>query len=176
VESAEAILPFFDHLGPVFTVARHEFTSKLATLRDAAGRHRTLSDVVRADAARGAVTVKNSCTRNLHRLVAAISFIKILFERLSRSHATHLREAASDAYEAALAPFHTMLIRGAVRAGMLTLPTREHFLASIGETEESAAPRCAEVIASCEAVIVVVDKLLAGIEFPVSDVWFWPSR
>lgn len=175
VESAEAILPFFDHLGPVFSVARHEFTSKLATLREASASYARLSDVVRADAAQQRSTAKNSCTRNLHRIAAAISFIKILFNRLLRSPDALLRDAASEAYEATLAPFHTLFIRGAVRAGMLTLPSREHFMASIGETEESAAPRCEDVIASCSAVIVVVEKLLEGIEFPVSDVWFWPS-
>ncbi|KAI8468514.1 MAG: glycolipid transfer protein [Monoraphidium minutum] len=175
VDSSEAILPFFDHLGPVFSVARHEFDSKLSSLRGAALEHSTLGEIVRADRARGAATAKNSRTRNLHRLAAAIAFVKILFERLMRAPGAPLREAAGEAYEATLAPFHTMLIRGAVRAGMLTLPSREHFLAAIGETEESAAPRCEDVIASCSSVIVVVERLLDGIDFPVSDVWFWPS-
>jgi hypothetical protein len=86
-----------------------------------------------------------------------------------------LHEAASHAYEATLAPFHTALIRGVVRAGMLTLPTRAHFIAVLGETEQTAAPRCGEVVASCSAIAGAVSKLLAGIEFPMSDVWFWPS-
>jgi hypothetical protein len=88
--------------------------------------------------------VKNSATRNLHRLAAAILFVKLLFERLlssaqaaaaeaaaavaadkqdasadgaaaaaaatAEAHIT-LREAASCAYEAALAPFHTTIVK-----------------------------------------------------------------
>jgi len=169
VATSEQILPFFDHLGPVFSVARHEFASKLQTLREAAGAHATLASIVAQDRAAGRATAKNSATRNLHRLVAAITFIKVLFERLARSPDAHLREAASEAYESSLAPFHTGLIRGVVRAGMLTLPSREHFLSALGESEESARPRCGEVVASCSAVVVAVSQLLAGLDFPVSD-------
>jgi hypothetical protein len=181
--------------------------------------------MVAADTAAGRAAVKNSCTRNLHRLMSAIMFIKILFERImsapevrpgalrplagaaaaraarqrlrgrpalgrawplstSAPHAVpeprlrpppppprqaHLRDAASEAYEASLAPFHTGLIRGVVRAGLLTLPSRDTFLAAVGETEASIAPRAEEVVASCSAVVRVVSKLLAGIDFPVSD-------
>jgi hypothetical protein len=169
VSTSETLLPFFDHLGPVFSVARNEFAAKLETLRAAADAHATLASMVRHDRAAGRAAVKNSATRNLHRLMSAIMFIKILFDRLMRSPNVHLREAAGEAYEAALAPFHTGLIRGVVRAGMLTLPSREHFLSLIGETEDTVRPRCEEVVASCSTVVVVVSQLLAGISFPVSD-------
>lgn len=173
-DSAAAILPFFDHLGPVFSVARSEFHGKLGTLREACSRHATLHDLVQQDIAAGRATVKNSCTRNLHRLLSAILFVKILFEQLMESPSAALRDAAGRAYEAALAPFHSAIVRGVVRAGLLTLPSREHFLAAIGETEESAQPRCEEVAASCSEVISVVSRLLVDIDFPASDVWFWP--
>jgi hypothetical protein len=75
--------------------------------------------------------VKNSTTRNLHRLASAIRFIQLLFERLvsgikpaaaaaaaaaQAADAAHvevvtLREAASSAYEEALAPIHTTIVR-----------------------------------------------------------------
>jgi hypothetical protein len=60
----------------VFSVARYEFVSKLATLRAAAERHATLAGVVAADCEAGVATAKNSCTRNMHRLAAAMSFIQ----------------------------------------------------------------------------------------------------
>lgn len=71
--------------------------------------------------------------------------MKILFERLlgsaSASDSHHaakaadvtLREAASAAYESALAPFHTGIVRGVVRAGLLTLPSKEQFIHSVGK-------------------------------------------
>ena len=34
-----------------------------------------------------------------------------------------------------MANIHTFVVRTAVKAGMYTLPTREHFLKSIGETD-----------------------------------------
>jgi hypothetical protein len=66
--------------------------------------------------------VKNSTTRNLHRLTSAIRFIQLLFERLvsaskqegdsaDAAAALTLREAASSAYEEALAPIHTTIVR-----------------------------------------------------------------
>lgn len=66
--------------------------------------------------------VKNSTTRNLHRLASAIRFIQLLFERLvskgkpaqgdsSAADTITLREAASSAYEEALAPIHTVIVR-----------------------------------------------------------------
>jgi hypothetical protein len=73
--------------------------------------------------------IKNSPTRNLHRLAAAILFIKLLFERLLSARAAAeaaaaagkpaagdaggitLREAAIYAYEASLAPIHTAIVK-----------------------------------------------------------------
>eukprot|EP00878_Enallax_costatus_P001071 GHUV01001208.1.p1 GENE.GHUV01001208.1~~GHUV01001208.1.p1 ORF type:complete len:223 (+),score=32.11 GHUV01001208.1:201-869(+) len=186
VECCDTILPFFDHLGPVFHVARGEFQQKLDTLKLQAEQKPYLYDIVEADKRAKKATVKNSCTRNLHRLTAAILFMKILFERLLGSAAAAdsmdsaiaadvtLRDAASAAYEAALAPFHTGIVKGVVRAGLLTLPSKEHFINSIGESEETAAVRAREVIAACQAVHASVIRLFDGIEMPASNVWLWP--
>jgi hypothetical protein len=43
-------------------------------------------------------------------------------------------QAASDAYDATLAPVHTYFVRMAVKTSMYLLPDRATFLASIGET------------------------------------------
>ena len=176
VQCCDTILPFFEHLGPVFHVARGEFQSKLETLKSISGTHSTLEEVVRADKVANKATVKNSPTRNLHRLLSAIMFIKLIFERLMGSSSVTLKEAAGEAYEATLAPYHTGIIRGVVRAGLYTLPSREHFLVSIGETEESAGPRAKEVVASCMTVVERVQRLFLDIRMPASDVWLWPSK
>lgn len=63
-----------------------------------------------------------------------------------------------------------------MRAGMLTLPSKEHFMASIGETEQSAALRAREVVAACQEVHSNVVRLFDGIDMPASNVWMWPSR
>ncbi|KAF6264559.1 hypothetical protein COO60DRAFT_1698177 [Scenedesmus sp. NREL 46B-D3] len=228
VDCCDTILPFFDHLGPVFYVARGEFQQKLESLKTQSLEKPLLVDIVEADRRANRATVKNSATRNLHRLSAAILFVKLLFERLlssaqaaaaeaaaaaaaekgvgagagataagsaadaaaaaavvAESHTT-LREAASCAYETALAPFHTGIVKvgfvfrglqqqgGVVRAGMLTLPSKEHFIASIGESEETAAERARDVVAACEEVHSSVSRLFDGIAMPASSVWLWP--
>lgn len=43
-------------------------------------------------------------------------------------------QAASDAYDATLAPVHTYFVRMAVKTSMYLLPDRATFIASIGET------------------------------------------
>ena len=43
-------------------------------------------------------------------------------------------QAASEAYDATLAPVHTYFVRTAVKASLYLLPDRGTFLQSIGET------------------------------------------
>lgn len=80
--------------------------------------------------------VKNSTTRNLHRLASAIRFIQLLFERLvsaskqggdsaAAAATLTLREAASSAYEEALAPIHTTIVRVRLPELLLRGPRRE---------------------------------------------------
>ena len=57
-----------------------------------------------------------------------------LMQELSRSTAVPLRDAANVAYETALAPIHTKLVKSVVIAGLLALPSRTTFLENINET------------------------------------------
>ena len=80
------------------------------------------------------VTTKNSRARNLHRLGSALTFIMTLMQELSRSTAVQLKDAAHVAYDVALAPIHTKLVKSVVIAGLLALPSRATFLENINET------------------------------------------
>lgn len=82
----------------------------------------------------GTVTVKNSCSRNLHRLLSSISFISSLLQNLESSSSCTLHTAASNAYNGSMAQIHNFFVRTAVKTSMYTLPTRQGFLESIGET------------------------------------------
>jgi len=82
VSVADAILPFFDKMGPVFHVARGEFHGKVQAVRAAGPGHLPLRDLVAADVAAQRATAKGSATRSLHRLGGTLLFIKVLFERL----------------------------------------------------------------------------------------------
>lgn len=52
--------------------------------------------------------------------MSCIIFIKTLIKELARSPNVSLREAAAVAYDTALAPIHTRIIRGIVTAGVIT--------------------------------------------------------
>ena len=62
---------------------------------------------------------------------------------------------------------------------VLALPTREHFLAAIGETDESARANGEAFVAAADAVSASVSRLYAGVEVPKSDFTvkaLWGSR
>jgi hypothetical protein len=49
VRCCDLLLPFFDHMGPVFSVARYEFSHKVESLRQATSSAATLDELVQAD-------------------------------------------------------------------------------------------------------------------------------
>ncbi len=120
------------------------------------------------------MTTKNSCSRNLHRLMTSFDFIRQLLQLLVADGGVTTREAASTAYDATLSEAHTFVVRAGVKAGMLALPSRESFLRSIGETEESAKANAAAFCKLAEQVIAQIDNLYDA-KMPQSDVWIWPS-
>lgn len=171
VAACEILLPVFDQLGTVFYFAKCEFLQKNMSLEHVVDRYPTLRDVVEADKKRGTVTKKNSCARNLHRLKSAIVFIETLVDNLTSNYAATLREAASAAYDVALAPIHTYVVRGAVRAGILSLPSRASFLQGISETEATAREHAAKLIAVADEVVRSIDSLYDE-PMPASTTWF----
>jgi hypothetical protein len=73
---------------------------KTQTLHKAAqGGVTSLRALVQADVAAKRATVKDSCTRNLHRLITAVGFVRGLLENFVASPATTPCNAARQAYE-----------------------------------------------------------------------------
>jgi hypothetical protein len=173
-QCCDKVLPFFSYLGSVFYIAKSEFESKKHSLVGVASTLITLDAVLAADKEADTVTIKNSCSRNLHRLMTSFEFILQLLTLLVSDANMTTREAASTAYDATLAEAHTFVVRAGVKAGLLALPSREHFLHSIGETEESAKQNAVAFCKVAEKVIQQINNLYDG-KMPQSDVWFWPS-
>ncbi|GMH35888.1 hypothetical protein BSKO_03756 [Bryopsis sp. KO-2023] len=166
----EEVLPVFDHLGAVFSFAKLEFAAKNASLEKVAPQLATLEEMVAADKMKGVVTQKGSCARNLHRLLSAIIFIQTLIRELARSPDSTLKDAAAAAYNMALAPIHTRIVRGIVGAGLLTLPTKQTFLARIGETQESAENVAKELIPLVDTLVKSIHALYDE-PMPASNTW-----
>ncbi len=80
-----------------------------------------------------------------------------------------MQDAANYAYEGALAPIHPYAVRTAVWAGMYILPTRQAFLESIGETEDSARELAAQFVAGSPEVEKTILALYDS-DMPASDV------
>lgn len=168
-KACEAIMPVFDRLGPVFAYAKTELIAKRESLEQASSSLPTLNAVVAADKKAGTVTTKNSCSRNLHRLLSSISFISSLLQNMAADNACTLHTAAANAYNGTMAPIHNFFVRTAIKGSMYTLPTRAGFLQSIGETEASAKVHSAKFIPASNQVVQKAEALFAGTSMPKSD-------
>jgi subtilase family serine protease len=115
----------------------------------------------------GTITIKNSPGRNLHRLLNTLAFISQIFKGLAANKS--LKDAVSDAYDETLGKLHAWVVRTGIKAGMIGLPSREHFLKSIGETEESARIHGDGFIEAADAIVESINSLYSGIEMPKSD-------
>lgn len=165
------ILPVFDHLGVFFHFAKAEMGGKVTNLDASKGQMATLDDVVGQCRADGTLTVKNSPARNLHRLVSAVDFIRVLLEDLSAEPPVTLHTACSSAYQKTLAGIHTFVVRTAVYAGMYTLPSRANFLASIGESDVGPHSKvnAQAFVSVAEKVTRRITSLYGNSKMPRSD-------
>lgn len=168
-EACQAILPVFDNLGKVFAFPRKDMQQKQESLEKVAPQLSTLSAVIAADKKAGTVTVKGSPSRNLHRLLASISFIAMLLQNLGADPKCTLHKAAANAYSGSMAHMHNFVVRTAVKASMYTLPTREYFLSSIGETESSAKAHASVFVPQAKALIARIERMFGGVSMPRSD-------
>ncbi|KAK9836698.1 hypothetical protein WJX74_006361 [Apatococcus lobatus] len=173
VDAIAKTFPFFDHLGTVFHFAKNEMEQKRETLVSAISTCPTLDDVVAKDKKDKTTTVKNSCTRNLHRLLYAVSFISELLSQLTKSANANMQTAAFEAYGQTLSNIHPFLVRMGVKASIYMLPTRETFMKSIGETEESTKKQAAELAPVAKKLVVKVESLFTGISMPKAEGSNW---
>jgi len=164
----DQVVRVFDYLGTVLHFAKSDMLTKNESLKAVQGKHKLLIDVVQADKAAGCATVKDSCARNLHRLVCVVTFMRVLLEKLAEGEGVSVKDAATAAYEASLAPIHTYVVRTAVWAGMYVLPSRASFMEQIGETEASARDMALRFLACSKEVERAVHHLFAGIDMPAS--------
>ena len=167
VEACAKVTPIFDHIGTVFVFAKHEFETKRNTVAAQAEEKPVLNDIVEAGKADKTITVKNSPGRNLHRLLNTLAFISAIFKGLNNGKS--LKDAVSTAYDETLGLLHAWVVRTGIKAGMLGLPTREHFFKSIGETEESAKKHGDGFIEAADRIVEAIETLYTGVQMPKSD-------
>ena len=167
-ELMQTVMEVFDLLGPVLYFAKSELATKCESLKKRAETHGTLRELVQADKDSGTVTTKNSPARNLHRLNSVLTFMRILLDKLCKDQTTTPKDAATIAYQEALAPIHPYIVQTAVWAGMYALPTRDGFLQSIKETEESAKASATLFVGGAPKVEGIILAMYDG-AMPASD-------
>lgn len=136
--ACERLFPLFEYLGPVFGFAAEDFKHKTKDVAVAAEEFPTVDLIVQYGLDTGTMRKKNGKTRNLQGLKNGCRFVHILFCKMLGSPELKLSAAALEAYKVALEPYHILPVKLAVKAGICTLPSRESFLARLGETETSA--------------------------------------
>ena len=75
----------------------------------------------------------------------------------------------SDAYDATLGQIHTWVVRAGIKTGMLGLPSRETFFASIGETDDTARGHADGFTTAADGIVAAIEKLYEGVDIPRSD-------
>lgn len=92
---------------------------------------------------------------------------------MSASYHNHtLPNRVTDSYDKTLALMHTWVVRAGIKAGMIALPSREDFLLSIGETEQSARQHVDPFVRAAEHIQRVAEVLYQGVTMPRSDFSF----
>mmetsp|Transcript_19975 Transcript_19975/g.35938 ORF Transcript_19975/g.35938 Transcript_19975/m.35938 type:complete len:211 (+) Transcript_19975:130-762(+) len=172
----DSIIDIFDHLGIMLSFAKHEMSHKNNSLKKASGQFKTLIEIVEEDKRTGNIVVKNSSGRNLHRLILVVSFIRKTFIYLLESPDTLLKSAVYKSYGETLGTIHTYPVRTAVWAGLFSLPYRETFINSIGETPDSAKDAAQRFVVLCEPVVARISSLFDETQIPTSDLMIIPKQ
>uniref|UniRef100_A0A7S1XFN3 Glycolipid transfer protein domain-containing protein n=1 Tax=Compsopogon caeruleus TaxID=31354 RepID=A0A7S1XFN3_9RHOD len=133
----------FDHLGGGFVFVRRDILEKTSILKTHflanPEENASLQDVVERELRSETADVKSdppSAARTLLRMMWAAKFIYLLMRELEKSYqpgnTSTLRDAVELAYDEALSEHHSWIVRKAVGAAMLLLPSKEVFLAKLG--------------------------------------------
>lgn len=142
-EAMQEVSLLFDSLGAGFIFVRRDINEKTSILRDyflkSPVENASLQDLVLRELTNETAYVKSdppSAARTLLRMMWAVKFLYILMHELAKAYLpgskSTLKDAVELAYDQALSEHHGWVIRKAVAAAMLLLPSKEDFLAKLG--------------------------------------------
>ncbi|CAI5791717.1 ceramide-1-phosphate transfer protein-like isoform X2 [Podarcis lilfordi] len=150
------LIKFMDSLGAAFGLISGETRTKIAILqenqRGPHGAHyRTLQSMVRFELARGLVGFQSlpagrppSGCRTFLRLHRALKWLELFLRKLGTSpEDADPSRMCADAYQEALAPYHSWWVRQAAALAFLAMPSRRelYHILSAGGGEEGKGPR-----------------------------------
>jgi len=148
-----ALTPFgrAESLGTAFIPARVDVNGnieRLAARASAPGAGPNLFALIEAEVADGTAGGSSSCTKGLLWLKRFLEFTLRLVERLAKEPGVELREAASAAYSATLAPYHGYLTTALFTVVMHAVPARASFERALLARAVSTPPSDAGALAA----------------------------
>ena len=78
-----------------------------------------------------------SGARSMLRMMWFINYLIIMFEEIHSNRTAKISDCSSKAYEEALAPNHSFLVKTGARAAMLACPNRKNILHMVVESDKS---------------------------------------
>jgi hypothetical protein len=78
-----------------------------------------------------------SASRQMLRMMWFINYLILMFEEIGNNRTCKISDCSSKAYEEALAPNHTFLVKTAARAAMMATPNRKNILHMVVEADKT---------------------------------------
>ncbi|KAM9834460.1 ceramide-1-phosphate transfer protein [Syngnathus typhle] len=176
LRSWDQLIIFMESLGPVVSFFSQKVNEKMDLIRQLAhthglkgGAYRSVSSMVEAELQAGLVNFSrrtDSGCRTLLRLHRSLLWLTMTLDGLTHvpDQHGHLKtpgELGRDAYQVALAPHHSWMLRQAAELVFLALPDREYFLKLVcAQNQREAEPVLRVIIRALQKVHTATQRIL----------------
>ncbi|XP_019711534.1 ceramide-1-phosphate transfer protein-like isoform X2 [Hippocampus comes] len=176
LQSWDQLIIFMESLGPVVSFFSQKVNEKMDLIRQLArthgpkgGAYRSVRSMVEAELQAGVVDFSrrtDSGCRTLLRLHRSLLWLAMTLDGLTHEPDQQGRlktpgELSRDAYQVALAPHHSWVLRQAAELVFLALPEREYFLRLVcAQSQHEAEPVLRILIRALQRVHGVTQRIL----------------
>ncbi|XP_077401514.1 ceramide-1-phosphate transfer protein-like [Vanacampus margaritifer] len=176
LQSWDQLITFMESLGPVVSFFSQKVNEKMGLIRQLARKHgpeggayRSVRSMAEAELREGMVDFSrrtDSGCRTLLRLHRSLLWLTMTLDGLTHAPDQHGRlktpgELSRDAYQVALAPHHSWMLRQAAELVFLALPDREYFLRLVcAQNQREAEPALRGIIRALQRVHGATQRIL----------------
>lgn len=163
LDVCKQVLPVVDKLGTAFALVKTDIGGNIERLAQRQAkdpeRYKRLFTIVQDEVVEKTHTDNSSCTKGLLWLKRAMEFIVALLRRVHDDPAAALGTAVDETYRSTLMQFHGFFVSSAFTLAFKFVPSREAFLANLGDGPGLMAEMKAFIDAFSE-VLAEVHKFL----------------
>ncbi|XP_058183255.1 accelerated cell death 11-like [Rhododendron vialii] len=157
--------PLIGCMGFAFRFADTEFTAKVDGLTRVSESINTIEALIDLDIAYNAGKGSGSNSRNLIRANRSVDLVRIMCEQILAQRGNSITGPVLTAYEQVFGPYHSWVLKIAVRASLLTVPTKAGLLKNLKENEASANVQMQKFVIASSAVIRYINNLFHSTEY-----------